>query len=179
MSDLMELLPDAYKSSAEVVELQGAFGHWSDALDAARDALFAQMFVQTATFGLKSWEAALGIETDETRNINFRRARVLSKLRGAGTTTKAMIQNVAESFSNGDVAILEYNGESRFEVKFVGTIGIPPNMDDLTDAIEEIKPAHLAYTYVFVYRTHAELSHLTHAQMAAYTHDTLREGALS
>ena len=179
MSDLMELLPDAYKGSAEVVELQGAFGHWADALDAARDALFAQMFVQTATFGLKNWEAALGIETDETRNVDFRRARVLSKLRGAGTTTKGMIQNVAESFSNGDVAILEYNGESRFEVKFVGTIGIPPNMDDLTDAIEEIKPAHLAYTYVFVYRTHAELARLTYGQMGAYTHDTLREGALS
>ena len=37
MSDLMDLLPEYYRDSAEVVELQGAFGHWSDALDAARE----------------------------------------------------------------------------------------------------------------------------------------------
>ena len=178
MSDLMDLLPDYYRDAAAVVELQGAFGHWSDALDTARDDLFAQLNVDTATWGLRQWETALGITTDISKSYPFRRTRVLSKLRGFGTTTASMIQNVAESFSNGDVAILEYNAESRFEVKFVGTIGIPPNMNDLTAAIEEIKPAHLAYTYVYIYRTHAALSAYTHEQLAAWTHGTLREGAL-
>jgi uncharacterized protein YmfQ (DUF2313 family) len=171
-------LPDYYRDSAEVVELQGAFEHWTDALDAARDDLFAQLNVETATWGLRQWETALGLTTDVGKSYPFRRTRVLSKLRGFGTSTPAMIQNVAESFSNGDVAILEYNAESRFEVKFVGTIGIPPNMDDLTAALDEIKPAHLSYTYIYIYRTHAELAAYTHAQLAAWTHGTLREGAL-
>jgi len=178
MSELLDLLPDYYRDSAEVVELQGAFEHWTDALDAARDDLLAQLNVDTATWGLRQWETALGLATDAGKSYPFRRTRVLSKLRGFGTSTPAMIQNVAESFSNGDVAILEYNAESRFEVKFVGTIGIPPNMDDLTAALDEIKPAHLSYTYIYIYRTHAALAAYTHAQLAAWTHGTLREGAL-
>jgi len=173
---LIDLLPEYYKNSPQVVELQGAFEHWTEALKAARDDLLAQLNVETATWGLSIWEKALGLETDVNKPYEYRRTRIMSKLRGAGTTTKQMIKNVAESFSNGQVEIIEYNEENRFEVKFVGTIGIPPNMDDLTAAIEEIKPAHLAYTFVYVYRTHGQLSEYTHEQLAAYTYQTLREG---
>lgn len=175
---LIDLLPDYYKNSSQVVELQGAFEHWTEALKAARDDLFTQMNVESATWGLTLWEKALGLETDVSKSNEFRRTRIMSKLRGAGTTTKKMIQNVAESFSNGQVEIVEYNEENRFEVKFVGTLGIPPNMDDFTAAIEEIKPAHLAYEFEFVYRTHAELSVFTHEQLSNYTYATLREGEM-
>lgn len=175
---LMELLPDYYRESAQVAELQGALQHWTDALQAARDDLFLQMNVATATWGLVTWETALRLTTDAAKPNEYRRTRIMSKLRGQGTTTKAMIENVAESFSNGEVVILEYNDESRFEVKFVGTLGIPPNMDDLTAAINEIKPAHLAYTYVYVYRTWDMVSSYTWEQLAAKTWDEVREGAL-
>lgn len=178
MSELLNLLPECYKNSAQVVDLQAAFGHWSDALYAARDDLLSQMNVETSTWGLVTWETALGLPTDATKSNEYRRMRIMSKLRGMGTTTKAMIENVAESFSNGDVAIIEYNSESRFEVKFVGTMGIPPNMDDLTAAIEDIKPAHLEYTYIYVFRTNDVLTSYTHEQLKAYTHKTLREGAI-
>ena len=179
MPNLIDLLPECYKNSAQVIELQTAFQHWTDALQGARDDLLAQMNVASATWGLVTWEKALGLTTDATKPNEYRRTRIMSKLRGQGTTTKVMIENVAESFSNGEVAIIEYNSDSRFEIKFVGTLGIPPNMDDLTAAIEEIKPAHLAYTYIYVYRTHAQLTPYTHAQLAAYTHAALREGDIS
>jgi len=176
---LIDLLPEYYKNSPQVVELQGAFEHWTEALKAARDDLLAQLNVETATWGLSIWEKALGLETDIDKPYEYRRTRIISKLRGAGTTTVAMIQNVAESFSNGQVEIIEYNEENRFEVKFVGTIGIPPNMDDLTAAIEEIKPAHLAYTFEYTYRTYGELAAYTHEQLSAYTHQALREGEMN
>jgi len=171
---LIDLLPDYYKNSAQVVELQGAFEHWTDAMLAAKENMLAQLNVVTATWGLTIWENALGLTTDVSKPDDYRRTRIMSKLRGQGTTTKAMIKNVAESFSNGEVTILEYNNESRFEVKFTGTLGIPPNMDDLTAAIEEIKPAHLAYSYVYIYRTNAELTPYTNAHLSAYTHEELR-----
>lgn len=176
--ELIDLLPDYYAGSSQVVALQGAYQHWTDALQAARDDLFLQMNVATATWGLVTWETALGLTTDAAKSNDYRRTRIMSKMRGQGTTTKAMIENVAESFSNGDVVIVEYNDESRFEVKFVGTLGIPPNMDDLTAAIEEIKPAHMDYTYVYTYRTWAMFSSYTWAQLAAYTWDQVREGTL-
>lgn len=171
---LMKLLPAYYKGSSQVVEMQGSFGYWTDALLEAKKDLLSQMSVATATWGLSTWEKALEIEIDVSRPYQFRRERIMSKLRGAGTTTKAMVQNVAESFSNGEVAILEYNNEHRFEVKFIGTIGMPPNMEDLTVAIEEIKPAHLAYSYIFIFNTYGSFRKSIHEDLTLYTHYQLR-----
>ena len=155
--NLIRLLPEFYQSSQPVQEIQGALDIQAEALWAARDGLMDQLNVHSATWGLSYWEEALGLETDLSRPYDYRRSRIISKLRGRGTTTVALIQNVAESFTNGQVAVIEHPADYRFEIKFVGTIGIPPNMDGLTAAIEEIKPAHLDYDYIFLYRTQGQL----------------------
>ena len=175
---LINLLPENYRNSSEVIELQGAFEHWTEAIQAAKQDLFLQLNVSSATWGIDNWEKSLKIKTDVSRPYEYRRTRIMSKLRGSGTTTKQMIENVAESFTNGQVTILEHNSENRFEIKFTGTLGIPPNMDDLTSAIEEIKPAHLAYSYVYVYRLNSELKRYTYAQLNQYTNGTLRRGEM-
>ncbi|MCX7614756.1 MAG: YmfQ family protein, partial [Clostridiales bacterium] len=128
----------------------------------------------SATWGLVLWEKALGIDTDVSKSNEYRRTRIMSKLRGSGTTTADMIKNVAESFSNGIVDVIEHPEQYSFDIKFVGTLGIPPNMDDLTAAVEEIKPAHLAYTFVYIYRTYGGLKPYTHLQLSNYTHSELR-----
>ncbi len=176
---LINLLPDYYKASTQVIELQDAYGSWSDALQTAREDLFLQINVSTATWGLQLWENILGLETDISKTDDYRRSRIMSKLRGQGTTTVAMMQNVSESFSNGEVAIVEYPDEYRFEIIFTGTMGIPPNMDDLTSAVNEIKPAHLDYSFIYIYRLHNELLPYTHAYLSTYTHGTLRSGSLT
>ena len=178
MTDLIDYLPEHYKNSPEVCELQNAFQKWTDKMRADRNDMFEQFIASSATWGLSLWVKALGIETDISRPYAFRRSRVESKLRGLGTTTKAMIKNVAESFSYGEVDVVEYSTEYRFDVVFVGTIGIPPNMDDLTAAIDEIKPAHLAYEYIIVFRTWDMVSHITWDNAGAYTWDQLKEGTL-
>ncbi|MPM02102.1 hypothetical protein SDC9_48347 [bioreactor metagenome] len=177
--NLIDYLPDFYKNSAEVVNVQAAVGTQAAALRAAWDDLLSQLNVTTASsWGLDLWETALGITKKAADGIDYRRTRVMSKLRGAGTTTMAMIQSVAESFSNGEVEIIEDTANYTFTVKFVGTIGIPPNMDDLTSAIEEIKPAHLAYSYVIIYRTWDMIGSYTWGQMGAYTWEQVKEGTL-
>jgi hypothetical protein len=171
---LIDLLPSYYSGCEQVVEMQDAFEEWTDALLAAKTDLLGQMNVSTATWGLTSWEKALGLETDISKSNTYRRERVMSKLRGSGTATTALIRNVAESFSNGEVTIIEHNGEYKFDVKFIGTIGKPPNMSDLTAAIEDIKPAHMTYSYIYVYNTSQALHAHTHARLAAHTHYQIR-----
>ncbi len=160
---LIDLLPDYYKNSREVIELQAAFEHWTEALKASKTDLFLQFNVNSATSGLTIWEKALRLETDVTKPYEFRRTRILSKLRGAGTTTKQMIRNVAESFSNGQVDIIEHNSGGRFVVKFVGTLGIPPNISDLKAAIGEIKPAHLSFIFEYSYITWNDFEKYNHS----------------
>lgn len=171
---LIDLLPPNFKDSAEVVELQDAFNTQTEAIAATKEDLFKQLDVNTATWGLTYWERAYGIKTDITKSYNFRRTRIKSKMRGQGTTTKAMIKNTSESFSNGEVDVIENNSQYTFTVKFIGVRGIPPNLDDLKNAIEEIKPAHLAFTFEYTYNTWNDISHMTWNQASAHTWDQLR-----
>lgn len=177
MSKLIDLLPELHSLSSETVDLQNAFAVELTKAQATRDDCFLQLDVNTATWGLGLWEEAYDITPDVSKSYEYRRTRIISKMRGAGTTTAALIKNVAASFTGGEVEVIETPPEYRFDVKFVGTLGIPPNMDDLTAAIEQVKPAHLAYAYIYIYRTNAQLSNYTHAQLAAYTHLQIREEA--
>jgi len=110
-----------------------------------------QCFIDTATWGLAYWESFLGITTDLSKDISYRRTVAKSKIRGQGTVTVSMLQNVANSFNNGKVTITEHPSIYSFEVKFSSVIGIPPNLQDLKDALEQIKPAHLVVTYTYSY----------------------------
>lgn len=109
-----------------------------------------QFFIDTATWSLPDWERLYGLKIDNTETLENRRARVKMAMRGQGTVTKAMLKNLCKSFTNGEVDIIE-NTDSSFAIKFISTKGTPTNLNYLTDAIEEVKPAHLAFSYLFRY----------------------------
>lgn len=153
MRALIARYPDFYAGSPEFVDLQDALEPEALALWTAQGGLMDQLCVNTATWGLQYWEKTLGIPVEQGKDLEYRRSRIRSKLRGSGVTTVALIESVTESFANGDVAVTEYPQAYRLEIKFVGTIGIPPNLEDLTASLREILPAHLAWDYVMVYNT--------------------------
>ena len=103
-----------------------------------------------------------------------------AKIRGAGTTTVAMIKNTSEAYVNGGVNVIEQNAQHKFVVMMASIIGIPPNIEDLRNTIKEIKPAHLDFEIVFKYNIMKDLQRYTHGQLKAsgYTHRELRTVAL-
>lgn len=113
--------------------------------------IFKQFFIDTATWGLVYWENEYGLETNLTMSYEERREVIKAKKRGQGTTTKEMIKNVAEAFSGGEVNIIEDNANYSFIVQFVGIKGIPKNMQIFKNMLEDIKPAHLAYSFKYTY----------------------------
>jgi len=149
--DLMEYLPKYYAEIREVIEIQNVIGRNLGGLKYDSQDVLNQFFVDTATWGLARWERIIGVTSDETKPLEHRRSVIKARLRGASTTTKAMLQDVALAYSGGEVEIIERLNESAFTVKFVGTRGIPPNMADLVQTIEDIKPAHLAFDFAFTY----------------------------
>ena len=177
--DLMDLLPDIYDDNATMIELQGLLSAKINAIASGFNETIDQCFVSTATDLLSRYEKIYGLSVDVTKSDTFRRERIIARARGAGTVTAQMIEDVAMSYSNGEVEVIENPENYSFKIKFVGTKGLPPNMADLTITIEEIKPAHLAFEFEYVYRTHAELIGYTHGQLSIYTHAELREGEMS
>lgn len=120
-----------------------------------------QCFIDTATWGLKYWEEMLNIPIDESKPYDFRRSVIKAKIRGTGTITVNLVDTVADSFSNGEVNIIERPETYSFTVKFVGERGIPANLDDFKKVIEELKPAHLNVIYEFTYTVWGEVKNTT------------------
>lgn len=125
------------------------------------DDILKQFYVETATeWGLALWEQMLGIESYAGKPLDQRRSRIISKLRGMGTVTINLIKNVAESYDGGTVEVTEQPELYQITITFVDTRGVPPNIEDLKEAIEEIIPAHLGVVYQYRYLIWDELDAL-------------------
>jgi len=133
----------------EVVELSHLNENISSLID--------QLFVETATWGLSYWENVLRIPSDSSKPFDQRRSVIKSRLRGTGTVTVELIENVAESYSNGTVSVIEDIPNYTIVIKFISTLGIPTNLGDIYNALREIVPAHLAVHFEFSYLTWGEL----------------------
>lgn len=176
--DLMRYLPEYWQEEQTMKELQKAFGTELEKLLLYFSDVKKQMFIESATWGLTNWEKAFGLDTDVSKSYEFRRERIRAKIRGTGVATKQMIVNVASAFAGGEAEVIEYPAESRFVVKFVGVKGVPANMTDLTQTIEEIRPAHLAFEFEYTYVYWDELRQYTWGELRSYTWDQVRDGAM-
>ena len=153
MSDLMELLPPYYQGNNTMQDLQGILSNDINTLASNFKETIDQCFVDTVTSLLSRYEKIYGLNVDVSKSNTFRRERIKAKIRGIGTVTKQMIIDTAASYSNGEVEVLEDPANYSFKIKFVGTRGIPANMADLILTIEEIKPAHLSFTFEYTFMT--------------------------
>ena len=143
--NLLDMLPEFYSASREIVDIQNAISAELDKIIEAKNDCFLQLDVNRATWGLALWEQAYGIKTDVNLSDAIRRAQIKAKMGGAGTTKCSMIESVARNYTDGDVIVEEIAKEYRFKIKYIDTFDFLPDMKTLVRTIEEIKPAHLAY----------------------------------
>lgn len=149
---LKDYFPRFLQSSITLSEIWRTNQMEHNKIDFAINDLTNQLYVSTATWGLDQWEAFFKIKS-ENKAIQSRRAVILSRIRGIGTTTKQAIKDLSLSFQNGEVEVIEYPLEGFFLIKFIGLNGVPPNLNDYLNAVEDLKPAHLGFVYEFSYMT--------------------------
>lgn len=135
---------------------------------------FDQLFLSTATWGLARWEKTYGVGTNFSLSYEQRREIVAAKIRGQGTTTRKMIEETAAAFSGGEVEVIEDNENGHFIIRFIGIKGIPRNMQAFIGMLEDIKPAHLKYSFEYTYTTWNSLRPLTWDSISDKTWDELR-----
>ena len=185
MSKWIGYLPDFYAASPQIAALQGALEQQTEALWTAENGLIDQLDVNKATWGLSCWEASLGLDADGFVGATTRKALGMPSA-GTSGSQSASLDLLARVISaeargepyNGQVAVEEQPEAYRFDIRFLSSIGVPPNLDDLSAALEEIKPAHLAYDYIILYRTWGELEEKTWGELESRTWDEILGGEL-
>lgn len=146
-----EFLPAHWAASEQVAVFHRVNEVQLTKIYAALDEMLLQMTPQTATWALPLWERAYGIPVEEDRSLAFRRSRLVAKLRGRGTSTVAMVRDVASSYTDMDVEVEEFPAQHRTDIRFVGTIDSPANIEELSRSLVDILPAHLQYRYQFLH----------------------------
>lgn len=145
-----------------------------DKLETDNQDIINQCFINKATWGLSLWEEEFKITSNVNDSYEIRRSRILAKKKGQGTFNVSFLKKIAESFQNGTVEVIEHNIEYYFTIKFTDKKGIPPNLQDLKDVIEELKPAHLGVVYEFSFTTWGEVKKLTWGQVKTGTWEELK-----
>lgn len=133
-----------------------------------------QADIESLTWGIREWEKELGIVYNPSMNIENRREIIGAKVRGVGATSKQLLINAAMAFSGGEVDILEFPEENYFIIKFVGTKGIPTNMEAFRDMLNSIKPAHLEYTFQYTFTVWGELKAKKWSELKTQTWDGVK-----
>lgn len=101
-----------------------------------------QLSIDTATWGLDIYEKELGISKDINKSYEERRSVIKSKYRGIGKFDKALLESIANAYTNGETKAY-FNG--KLNILFEDIRDHILNLVDFENTLEEIKPAHLDY----------------------------------
>lgn len=139
---------------AFVSETSNTFKTIGDSQSAEHDRLkeymldvYKQFFISTATWGLTLWEKDLFLPIIETDSYENRRLRIWNKLQAKQTSTLQFMTDLLNNYvstKDGKITELYDTYTLKFEVQ-EGTID---NWTDLLNAINQWRPAHLAYFFI-------------------------------
>ena len=158
MKPFLEQMQSFHAASRQTVAIYAALEEELRRVWAARDDGFAQLHLETATWSLPLWERAYGLNPEENRPAAYRRERVKARMRGQGTTTAALVKNVAQSFTDGGVELEEYPERYGIVIRFHNTEHPPENVKDADEVLNEILPAHITHAFVYAYRAYAQMN---------------------
>jgi hypothetical protein len=106
-----------------------------------------QAFPQTATWGLRYLEQRMGLPVNESLPVEERRRRILTKMTTEWPVTPWRMQIIASEAAGLPAEIIQNVAAYTFRVLLddIGGESASLNLVRVQEAIEEAKPAHLAY----------------------------------
>ncbi|GMB01082.1 putative phage tail protein [Pelosinus sp. IPA-1] len=105
--------------------------------------VFNQFFIETATWGLESYEKILDITPNKNGDYAVRRNRIKLRYQANQTSTVAFLESLVKRYatSNATIKVIENNSEYAFSIITEG--GSIVDLTGMFEAIEIYKPAHL------------------------------------
>lgn len=169
---LTDLLPERYLTSPEVGAAAGILWVLGEVFRARALDWLAQLCIDTATWGTVYWEREYGVTPQATDTLDDRRSRVKAKLRAPQTVTAAMLENLTDSYINGQSEVTELPRQHKVKIRFNGEYGVPTNLASLTAALLEVLPSHVVYEYLYRYLLVREVHGMTINELQSHTlHD--------
>ena len=151
---MIKNLPGYYRKSKVVNELYKAISALLDKISADIDTEGLRLFI-TTTDEFEKHEKDVGLSPIVADN-ETKRARVLARIQGNNALTVSELQELISLYDKTGSTITEDFPSYTVTVLFSGRTGVPYNLEQIKAAIEEVKPAHIAFQYAFRENTWAD-----------------------
>ena len=127
------------------------------------ESLRAQCFLESVTWGMRYWEERYGIEVDETKDLEERRAAIKRAGTRFGAISPAKIESIMSAYIGRTVHVEEDNSHYAFDLQIdEGRSRV--DYRALIEKLDSIKPSHLSYRIVLprTAEQHLFLGHAIH-----------------
>ncbi len=177
--NVLNYLPEFLTEFREFRELAAAENPELLSLWNTLEAVLNDQFIAASTEnGIKRWETILEIFPKGSDTLDVRRFRILARLNAKLPYTKRTLEQqlavlCGEAGYSVEVRNDEYTLKVRVELTAKG------KLDEVNSLLGSIVPANMIIDLSLLYNTHAKLSRYTYAQLAANTHNKLRNEVLN
>lgn len=174
-TEMLNYLPVYEQRSRAFNQILDAYDKEFRRLEQDTEIVKKNMFIHSAIERLGIYERDLAIESVNGLDYKQRREQIVSRNRASfEQTTEETIKNVASGYSNSEVEVNMTDTAGLYEIKFIGSRGVPDNLPGLKKALDVIIPAHLGLTYAFTFTPWIELKNQTWGSVADKTWNDLR-----
>lgn len=127
---------------------------------------------------MSRWEKLLGIIPKGTETLEERRFKILTRLNERLPYTLPQLKNILETLcSAGNYSAEVMEGTYQLVVK-IG-LAAKSSFSDVEALLERVVPRNMIVNLLQLYNTYAEIGRFTHGQLAAYTHNQLRNEVMN
>lgn len=171
---ILDYLPPVLREIGEFVQIAAAEQEQFNGIDAALAGMKDDLFLSTLTqAGVRRWEAILGLLPRAEDTLEVRRFRIAALLEGKTPYTfLALKARLAALCGAEGYAAAVSPGTYTLTVRVA--LSSRSSYDAVADLLAKMVPANLAVDLSLMYNQHIKFSAFTHAQLAAYSHDQLR-----
>lgn len=123
---------------------------------------------------INEWEKWFELSHEPTWALKDRVDRLIYTFNSRGFFTPEFLKEQAMVFTNGEIDIIEDFSNYHFIIKFVNTIGTPPNLENFKEMIKINKPVHLTFDIEFRSRTWGDLKPYAWEILNKYTWEQIK-----
>jgi hypothetical protein len=105
--------------------------------------IFKQFFIETATWGLDSYERILAITPKVSDTYEVRRRRILLKYQSNQTSTVEFLKSLVKRYATSDATVQVIESNSQYSFSIITEGGSIIDIAGMFEAIDIYKPAHL------------------------------------
>ena len=175
---MLELLPPYLREYAEMKEIMSVEGVEVEELTSLHNRLVDNRYITTSDeLGIGNFERVMNITPLSNDTLEDRRLRCLTKWNQKLPYNYAVLQDRLSDLCGEDGYELTPDFTAlTLDVKLA--LGVRNQFTIVKNMLNAMVPCNVVVTVDLMHNTNSMLYHLTHGQMAAYTHEQLREDIL-